>query len=110
MPGLGSGGSGGSGASVRGAVLEAVGQPVVIADLELIEPRAGEVRVRVLESGVCHSDLHVRDGEWERPTPIVMGHEGAGIVEIGGASCRERGETSVGGVALGSTGRQGREG
>src|SRR5687768_292408 len=84
MPGLGSGGSGGSGGSVRGAVLEAVGQPVVIADLELIEPRAGEVRVRMLASAVCHSDLHVRDGEWDRPTPIVMGHEGAGVVEACG--------------------------
>jgi len=70
--------------SVRGAVLETVGQPVVITDLELIEPRAGEVRVRMLASGVCHSDLHVRDGEWDRPTPIVMGHEGAGIVEAVG--------------------------
>jgi Zn-dependent alcohol dehydrogenase len=70
--------------SVRGAVLESVGQPVVIADLDLIEPRDGEVRVRMLASGVCHSDLHVRDGEWDRPTPIVMGHEGAGIVEVVG--------------------------
>ena len=35
----------------------------------------------MLASGVCHSDLHVRDGDWERPGPIVMGHEGAGIVE-----------------------------
>jgi S-(hydroxymethyl)glutathione dehydrogenase/alcohol dehydrogenase len=66
--------------SVRGAVLEAVGEPVVIAELDLIEPRAGEVRVRMLASGVCHSDLHVRDGEWDRPTPIVLGHEGAGVV------------------------------
>jgi S-(hydroxymethyl)glutathione dehydrogenase/alcohol dehydrogenase len=70
--------------SVRGAVLESVGQPVVIADLDLIEPRAGEVRVRMLASGVCHSDLHVRDGEWDRPTPIVLGHEGAGVVEAVG--------------------------
>jgi S-(hydroxymethyl)glutathione dehydrogenase/alcohol dehydrogenase len=70
--------------SVRGAVLEAAGHPVVIADLDLIEPRAGEVRVRMLASGVCHSDLHVRDGEWDRPTPIVMGHEGAGVVEAVG--------------------------
>jgi Zn-dependent alcohol dehydrogenase len=69
---------------VRGAVLETVGEPVVIADLGLIEPRAGEVRVRMLASGVCHSDLHVRDGEWDRPTPIVMGHEGAGVVEAVG--------------------------
>ena len=48
--------------SVRGAVLEAVGQPAVITDLDLIEPRDGEVRVPMLASGVCHSDLHVRDG------------------------------------------------
>ncbi len=39
----------------------------------------------MLASGVCHSDLHVRDGEWQRPGPIVMGHEGAGIVEELGA-------------------------
>src|SRR5207342_520739 len=50
-------------------------------DLVLAEPRAGEVRVRILASGVCHSDLHVRDGEWPRPMPIAMGHEGAGVVE-----------------------------
>ncbi|HSL76811.1 MAG TPA: alcohol dehydrogenase catalytic domain-containing protein [Candidatus Limnocylindrales bacterium] len=71
-------------ALVRAAVLEEVGQPAVIRELDLIEPRAGEVRVRMLASGVCHSDLHVRDGEWDRPTPIVMGHEGAGIVEAVG--------------------------
>jgi Zn-dependent alcohol dehydrogenase len=69
---------------VRAAVLERVGQPAVVRELELIEPRAGEVRVRILASGVCHSDLHVRDGEWDRPTPIVMGHEGAGVVEAVG--------------------------
>ena len=57
---------------------------VRIETLELIEPRAGEVRVRVLASGVCHSDLHVRDGEWDRPAPMVMGHEGAGVVEAVG--------------------------
>ena len=68
----------------RAAVLEKVGRPVAVRDLELIEPRVGEVRVRMLASGVCHSDLHVRDGEWDRPTPIVMGHEGAGVVEAVG--------------------------
>ena len=75
----------GAGSSpVRAAVLEQVGDPALIRDLELIAPRAGEVRVRMLASGVCHSDLHVRDGEWDRPTPIVMGHEGAGVVEAVG--------------------------
>ncbi len=69
---------------VRAAVLEEVGRPVEIRELELNEPRIGEVRVRMLASGVCHSDLHVRDGEWDRPTPIVMGHEGSGVVEAVG--------------------------
>jgi S-(hydroxymethyl)glutathione dehydrogenase/alcohol dehydrogenase len=68
----------------RAAVLEEVGAPAVVRELDLIEPRAGEVRVRMLVSGVCHSDLHVRDGEWDRPAPIVMGHEGAGVVEAVG--------------------------
>jgi S-(hydroxymethyl)glutathione dehydrogenase/alcohol dehydrogenase len=84
----------------RAAVLDEVGRPVDIRELELIEPRVGEVRVRMLAAGVCHSDLHVRDGEWDRPTPIVMGHEGAGVVEavgpgvsapVSGSSSRCRG-------------------
>lgn len=66
---------------VRAAVLEEVGLPVVVREVELNEPRVGEVRVRMLASGVCHSDLHVRDGDWDRPTPVVLGHEGSGIVE-----------------------------
>jgi len=40
-------------------------------------------------SGVCHSDLHVRDGEWDRPGPIVLGHEGAGIVDALGPGVSE---------------------
>ena len=71
-------------ASVRAVILPEIGRPVEVRELDLIEPRAGEVRVRMLASGVCHSDLHVRDGEWDRPTPIVMGHEGAGVVEAVG--------------------------
>jgi S-(hydroxymethyl)glutathione dehydrogenase/alcohol dehydrogenase len=68
----------------RAAVLRAGGRPTTIEDLVVAEARSGEVRVRMLASGVCHSDLHVRDGDWPRPTPIVMGHEGAGIVEAVG--------------------------
>ena len=70
--------------TIRAAVLERPGAEPRIEELTLDEPRAGEVRVRMAASGVCHSDLHVRDGEWERPGPIVMGHEGAGIVEAVG--------------------------
>lgn len=65
----------------RAAVLDRPGVPSRIEDLELAEPGPGEVRVRMLASGVCHSDLHVRDGEWVRPGPVVMGHEGAGMVD-----------------------------
>jgi S-(hydroxymethyl)glutathione dehydrogenase / alcohol dehydrogenase len=67
--------------AVRAAVLQEPGRAVVIEDLDLDEPRAGEVRVRILASGVCHSDLHLRDAEWPRPGPFVIGHEGAGVVE-----------------------------
>jgi S-(hydroxymethyl)glutathione dehydrogenase / alcohol dehydrogenase len=72
------------GGIVRAAVIERSGVAPIIESLTLAQPGAGEVRVRMTASGVCHSDLHVRDGEWERPGPIVMGHEGAGIVEAVG--------------------------
>jgi S-(hydroxymethyl)glutathione dehydrogenase / alcohol dehydrogenase len=67
--------------TTRAAVLERPGVPARIETLTLAEPGPGEVRVRMVAAGVCHSDLHVRDGEWEREGPIVMGHEGSAIVE-----------------------------
>jgi S-(hydroxymethyl)glutathione dehydrogenase / alcohol dehydrogenase len=67
--------------TVRAAVLERPGVATVIEDLELAAPGPGEVRVRMAAAGVCHSDLHVRDGEWDRDGPIVMGHEGSAVVE-----------------------------
>ena len=70
--------------TIRAAVLRAPGDPAAIEDVTIGEPRAGEVRVRILGSGVCHSDLHVRDGDWPRPLPMAMGHEGAGVVEAVG--------------------------
>jgi S-(hydroxymethyl)glutathione dehydrogenase/alcohol dehydrogenase len=66
---------------IQAAVIERAGVATVVEDLRLDDPRAGEVLVRMTASGVCHSDLHVRDGEWQRPGPIVMGHEGAGVIE-----------------------------
>ena len=74
--------------TTRAAVLRTAGKPATIEELAVAEPRAGEVRVRILASGVCHSDLHVRDGDWPRPTPIAMGHEGAGVVEAVGPGVR----------------------
>jgi S-(hydroxymethyl)glutathione dehydrogenase / alcohol dehydrogenase len=67
--------------NVQGVVLPRPGSAVAVEDLELEPPRAGEVRVRLLASGVCHSDLHLADGDWSSEGPVVLGHEGCGIVE-----------------------------
>ncbi|MDN4474155.1 Zn-dependent alcohol dehydrogenase [Demequina zhanjiangensis] len=56
----------------------------LLEEVTLEAPRAGEVRVTVAAAGVCHSDLHVQRGEWEVPMPLVMGHEGSGVVSAVG--------------------------
>ncbi len=69
---------------MRAVVFTSPEIPVEVEDVELAAPGPGEVKVRIAAAGVCHSDLHVRRGEWVVPTPLVMGHEGSGIVvELG---------------------------
>ncbi len=69
---------------MRAAVFTAPDQPVRVTDVDLAPPGAGEVKVKIAAAGVCHSDLHVRRGEWQVPTPLVMGHEGSGVIaEVG---------------------------
>jgi len=63
------------------AVLPEPGRHLSLETVQLEAPKAGEVLVRLLASGVCHSDLHVVDGHWNLPMPLVLGHEGAGVVE-----------------------------
>ncbi len=58
-----------------------------IVELEQEEPRAGEMRVRIVATGICHTDLHAHDGRLS-PLPIVLGHEGAGVVEALGPDVR----------------------
>jgi S-(hydroxymethyl)glutathione dehydrogenase / alcohol dehydrogenase len=65
----------------RAAICNAVGEPLEVADVDLEPPHAGEVRVRLGASGVCHSDLSIQNGTILVPTPLVLGHEGAGVVE-----------------------------
>lgn len=65
---------------MRAAVFEGPDQ-IVIDDIELVGPGPGEVIVRVHACGVCHSDLSAMDGTFPAPTPIVLGHEAAGVVE-----------------------------
>jgi S-(hydroxymethyl)glutathione dehydrogenase / alcohol dehydrogenase len=66
------------------ALFRGVGTPLEVREIELREPRPGEVLVRIAAVGICGTDLHVVKGEWERPTPMVLGHEGAGVVEAVG--------------------------
>ncbi|MDF3311085.1 NAD(P)-dependent alcohol dehydrogenase [Rhodococcus sp. T2V] len=70
---------------VKAAVLEEYGNPLAIRDLELGEPQANEVQIKVVSCGVCHTDAVVRDGWLPTRPPVVLGHEGAGIVEKVGA-------------------------
>jgi S-(hydroxymethyl)glutathione dehydrogenase/alcohol dehydrogenase len=70
---------------VKAAVLRAPGASVEITEVPLEAPRAGEVEVEIAAAGVCHSDLHVVRGEWDVPTPVVLGHEGSGVVARVGA-------------------------
>src|SRR4051794_37119161 len=66
----------------RAAVLTGLDQPLEIRDdIEMEAPRAGEIKVRMGASGVCHSDLSMQNGTMMSATPIVLGHEGAGVVE-----------------------------
>jgi S-(hydroxymethyl)glutathione dehydrogenase/alcohol dehydrogenase len=62
-----------------------MGSPLTVEELELAPPLAGEVQVRVAAAGVCHSDVHLADGHLGTDRqPIVLGHEGAGVVEAVG--------------------------
>ncbi|CAN5793741.1 alcohol dehydrogenase catalytic domain-containing protein [soil metagenome] len=65
------------------------GELEVRTDVELRDLRAHEVRVRIHAAGLCHSDVSVVDGTIPFPTPVVMGHEGAGVVEEVGAAVRK---------------------
>src|SRR5688572_17576240 len=67
---------------IRAAVLERFGEPLEVQELELEEPRAGEVLVRLVACGVCHTDLYTASGaDPSGYAPTVLGHEGAGVVE-----------------------------
>ncbi|GHB83243.1 aryl-alcohol dehydrogenase [Streptomyces umbrinus] len=66
------------------ALTKTKGAPFTLAPLDLDDPRPGEVVVRMVSSGVCHTDLIVRDQWYPVPLPAVLGHEGAGVVEAVG--------------------------
>jgi S-(hydroxymethyl)glutathione dehydrogenase / alcohol dehydrogenase len=77
--------SGRPGAQVRAAVFSGAGQRIRVTEVELAPPGPGEVEVAIAAAGVCHSDLHIVLGDWPHPVPVVLGHEGSGIVAAVGA-------------------------
>src|SRR5438067_3262006 len=75
---------------IRAAVLEEFAKPLVVQELDLAEPRAGEVLVRLEACGVCHTDLYTASGvDPSGYAPTVLGHEGAGVVEEVGEGVRD---------------------
>jgi Zn-dependent alcohol dehydrogenase len=70
---------------IRGVVLEQTGGPLTLTELDLADPGPEEVLVRLHASGVCHSDWNAVDGTAESICPVVLGHEGGGVVEAVGA-------------------------
>jgi aryl-alcohol dehydrogenase len=72
---------------VTAAVSRGTGEAPALESLQLEAPRAGEMRVRLVATGICHTDLHEHPGR-HSPQPIVLGHEGAGVVEELGQGVR----------------------
>jgi len=73
----------------RAALFRAVGEPFDVVEVELREPGPEEVVVAMAAVGICGTDLHQVKGEFQRPTPMVLGHEGAGVVERVGSAVKE---------------------
>ena len=74
---------------MKAAVMRAYRSPLTLEEVVLDEPGPGEVLVRTVASGICHSDLHVLEGHLPVPPPCVLGHEPAGVVEAVGTGVTE---------------------
>jgi S-(hydroxymethyl)glutathione dehydrogenase / alcohol dehydrogenase len=74
---------------MKAAVFHGPQKPLTIENVEVAQPIGREVLVRTVASGVCHSDLHFVDGYYQFPTPAILGHEAAGIVESVGPHVTE---------------------
>lgn len=76
--------------TMKAAVVRRFGQPLAIEELPIPEPKADEILVRMLSTGVCHTDLHAVEGDWPvKPVPpFIPGHEGVGYVAAAGRSVK----------------------
>ncbi|MBI5878050.1 MAG: alcohol dehydrogenase catalytic domain-containing protein [Chloroflexi bacterium] len=69
---------------MKAAICYELGKPLVVEDITLDPPHAGEVRVKIAVTGMCHSDVHAVNGEWAGTVPVVAGHESSGtVLEVG---------------------------
>jgi propanol-preferring alcohol dehydrogenase len=86
---------------MKAAVVREFGKPLTIEDRAVPTPRAGEVLVKLMATGVCHTDLHAADGDWPvKPSPpFVPGHEGAGLVAAVGPGVKDLKEGDAVGIA-----------
>ena len=78
-----------AGMKIKAAVMRKRAKPFKFETLTLDAPRADEVLVRIVATGVCHTDIAMRDDRTETPVPAVLGHEGAGVVERVGTGVRK---------------------
>ena len=66
---------------MKAVIIEGRNERVRVDEVEVGEPAEGEIRIKMAASGVCHSDYSVIDGTIDREYPIILGHEGAGVVD-----------------------------
>jgi len=87
--------------TMKAAVVKAFGQPLSIEEVPIPRPGAGEVLVKIVASGVCHTDLHAADGDWPvKPSPpFIPGHEGTGVVAALGPGVKDLKEGDPVGIA-----------
>ncbi len=82
---------------MKAAVFYSSSKPIAIEQVEVRDPGPGEVRIKIMAAGLCHSDLSVIDGTIPYPVPVVLGHEGAGIIDAVGVGVRsvKEGDTVI---------------
>lgn len=86
---------------MKAAVVRQFGKPLTIEEVQIPSPGPGEVLVKIVATGVCHTDLHAADGDWPvKPVPpFIPGHEGAGVVAAVGAGVKQLREGDPVGIA-----------
>lgn len=70
---------------MKAAICYEFGKPLVVEEVTIDPPQAGEVQIKLAATAICHSDIHLLRGEWAGAVPVIAGHESSGTVEAVGA-------------------------